>query len=61
MRSCPSLSQGWGRGFSCYSALFLRGRPPPTPRPGRSAFTALTAFTMSKTACLHRFETVQRW
>lgn len=26
------------RGICCYSFLFLRGRPPPTPRPGRLAF-----------------------
>ena len=31
--TCPSLSYGWGRGFSCYSAC-LRGRPPPSRRPG---------------------------
>lgn len=24
-----------GEGLFCYSVLFLRGLPPPTPRPGR--------------------------
>lgn len=29
----PLSQHCWGRGFSCYSA-FLRGRPPPSRRPG---------------------------
>ena len=27
-----------GEGLFCYLVLFLRGLPPPTPRPGRCAF-----------------------
>ena len=38
---CVALGQSVAAAFGgicCYSFLFLRGRPPPTPRPGRLAF-----------------------
>nr|DAW64677.1 MAG TPA: hypothetical protein [Caudoviricetes sp.] len=33
----PLSASALGEGLFCYSVLFLRGRPPPTPRPGRCA------------------------